>query len=70
MIKINKDASAFPIPGNSHPDFQGLSIRAYYAGLAMQSLFSRGLSDSESVSENCYLSVAIADKLIEALNHE
>ena len=70
MIKINKDASAFPIPGNSHPDFQGLSIRAYYAGLVMQAMFSRDAAEDEGVAENCYIAVAIADKLIEALNHE
>ena len=49
--------------------FKGLSIRQYYAGLAMQGICANTSSEIKPFQkEIAYLSVSIADALIKQLN--
>lgn len=67
MDKINEGGNAFPIPGlHEDPDFNGLSVRDYFAAKAMQGICAHqdtwGLTDDEIVAK----SYGLADNMLRA----
>ena len=66
MKKITGDKSVFPI---KHLMEDGITIRQYYAGLAMQGFICTYGSDSQpSSEESAKFAVEMADRLIAELN--
>lgn len=64
MINKNNGGPAFPIPGLSHDaDFNGLSIRDYFAAKAMQGLVIRNGRDL-SLPKLAEFSYEMADAML------
>ncbi len=60
--KKNDGGPAFPVPGVF--DYAGMSLREYYAGLAMQGLMTAARHSLTAIAEE---SVRVADALIAEL---
>lgn len=74
-MKIDPQAPAFPAPNDANVNGQpGLTVRAYFAGLAMQGLCANpALQQIDARSAATHVSVSavrMADALIAALNGE
>jgi hypothetical protein len=68
-MNTDKDGgNAFPIPGlQDDPDFNGMSLRDYFAAKAMQGwLASFGPTDSPKASSVANLAYGIADAMLAA----
>ena len=68
MNEYNDGGPAFPVPGlHDDPEFNGMSLRDYFAAKAMQGAFSSPIASS--VSEKIYIAThayAMADAMLKA----
>ena len=62
----NGKQSAFPLDGNhtGHPDTIGLTKREYFAGLAMQGMFSQHTFILKNTTELATIAIKCADELL------
>jgi len=56
---------AFPYQTNALTFQQGMDLRDWFAGLAMQAMVSRPVSDPKHSNDYAHLAYMMADKMIE-----
>lgn len=67
-MKTNPNDTAFPTATNEWAPTTGLTIRQYYAGVAMQGLLASITLSDIPMSAKVQLAVEFADELINELN--
>lgn len=67
MNKIETGGPAFPVNISTHPDFDGATLRDYFAAKAMQGLVASCTNDQElTLSLSAKWCYEIADAMLEA----